>query len=86
MISYCPICGLGPFPEPVPEDELKHSYWICECCGCEYGNDDRPDVREWWIKKMRKLGPEAKWFDEKRRPANWDLEEQLTHIDPTWNA
>jgi hypothetical protein len=86
IISYCPICGFGPFAEPVTKDELRHSFWICECCGCEYGYSDHRAYREWWLNKMRKLGEKAKWSDEKHRPENWDLEEQLTHIDPTWNA
>ena len=86
MISYCPICGMGPFPEPVIEDELRASFWICACCGCEYGLCDDPTYREWWLKKMRKMGAKARWFNEKYQPADWDLEEQLRHIDPTWNA
>ena len=86
MISYCPICGMGPFPEPVLEDELRTSFWICECCGCEYGYTDHSAYREGWLKKMRKMGVKARWSDEKHQTANWDLEEQLAHIDPTWNA
>ena len=86
MISYCPICGKGPFPEPVPEDELRASFWICECCGCEYGYTDHPPYREWWLKKMRKMGTKARWAEEEYRPADWNLGEQLSHIDPTWNV
>jgi hypothetical protein len=71
---------MGPFPEPVPEDELRASFWICECCGCEYGYTDHPAYRERWLSKG------AKWSEEKYKPANWNLEEQLLHIDPTWNA
>jgi hypothetical protein len=78
QISSCPICGL-PFEKPVDEQELRHSYWICECCGCEYGYDDHSSYREQWIKNG------AKWQDEKLRPPNWNLEEQLKNIIPDWN-
>jgi hypothetical protein len=78
QISNCPICGLA-FKEPVDEEELRYSYWICECCGCEYGYDDTPQYREHWIKQG------AKWFIENARPANWNLAEQLKNIVPGWN-
>jgi hypothetical protein len=78
-ISNCPICGL-PWSEPADEEEVRYSYWICECCGCEYGNDDNPAYRENWLKQG------APWFNLKQRPSNWNLEEQLRHITPNWNA
>jgi hypothetical protein len=78
-ISNCPICGL-PWSEPVDEEEVRYSYWICECCGCEYGNDDNSAYRENWLKQG------APWFDPKQRPNSWNLEEQLRHIIPDWNA
>ncbi len=78
-ISNCPICGL-PWSESIDEEEVRYSYWICECCGCEYGNDDNSTYRENWLKQG------APWFDSKQRPISWDLEEQLRHIIPGWNA
>jgi hypothetical protein len=56
------------------------SYEVCSCCGFEFGNDDDPGTapsstfeqyRQDWI---RRGNP---WFDERPRPANWSLEEQL---------
>ena len=78
QISNCPICGLG-FKTQVDESELRHSYWICECCGCEYGNDDTPAYREQWLRDG------AKWFIASSRPGDWDLNQQLKNIIPEWN-
>jgi hypothetical protein len=78
-ISNCPICGLS-WSEPVDDKEIRYSYWICECCGCEYGYDDTPTYREIWIEQG------FPWFAPKQRPIGWDLEEQLRHIIPDWNA
>ena len=62
------------------------SYDVCPCCGFEYGNDDNPigtvagDSFEEYRKKWITNG--AKWFDEKLKPANWNLEEQLKKANP----
>ena len=77
-ITNCPICGL-PFAEPVDEEELRHSYWICECCGCEYGYSDHADYRDDWIRRG------APWFTESARPGDWNLQEQLRHAIPDWD-
>ncbi len=78
-ISNCSICGLS-WSEPIDKEELRYSYDICSCCGCEYGYDDNPTYRESWLKQG------APWFASKYRPPNWNLEEQLRHIIPDWNA
>ncbi len=78
-ISNCPICGL-PWSESIDEEEIRHSYQICECCGCEYGYDDNPAYRDNWLKQ------DSPWFNPKQRPADWKLAEQLLHIIPHWNA
>ena len=77
-ITHCPICGIA-FEEPVEEETLRFSYWICHCCGCEYGNDDIPDYRDKWIQRG------APWFAERERPIDWTLQEQLRHADLSWN-
>lgn len=78
-IYNCPICGL-PWSEAVDEEEVRYSYWICECCGSEYGNDDNPTYRENWLTQG------APWFEPKQCPVDWNLEEQLRHVIPNWNA
>ena len=77
-IIYCPICGLK-FDVPVDEVELRFSYWICECCGCEYGYTDTPEYRQKWLEGG------AKWFEERARPKEWNLGEQLKNILADWN-
>jgi len=49
VIDYCPVCGYGPglgFDSP---EDLRHSFEICRCCGCEYGYDDNVAHYERWV-------------------------------------
>ena len=62
------------------EEEVRGSYFICACCGCEFGVDDTPAYREAWLRNG------ARWFDERKRPKDWTLEEQLQHVIPDWNG
>ena len=78
-ISHCPICGF-PFGQPLEEHEVRKSYDICECCGCEYGVDDTPSYRTQW------LASGAPWFHVSSRPGDWDLQAQLQHAIPEWNG
>ena|SRR5579863_10238487 len=75
-IANCPICGF-PFGTSVDEDELRNSYWICSCCGCEYGVDDTLKYRESW------LANGARWFMG-HPPQGWDVQEQLKMAIPDW--
>lgn len=79
LVRYCPLCGYGPFPEPLPTvDELRASFEICPCCGCEYGYSDTRVYREAWLARG------APWRDEREKPENWDLSEQLERGNPDW--
>lgn len=51
----------------------------CDCCHVELGNQDS---LEEGIRKFRSewLSKGAKWFDERKKPENWSLEEQLKNI------
>ncbi len=77
-ISNCPICGF-PWDEQEDIEEVKSSFAICDCCGCEYGYDDTSTYREKWLAKG------SPWFAKKARPQDWNLEEQLKNIMPNWN-
>jgi len=78
-IWYCPVCGYGPFDEPyMSVEELRESYDICPCCGCEYGYDDNPHSFKAW------RGRGARWFSPSAMPNNWQLEEQLKHHIESW--
>ena len=77
-IFNCPICGL-PWDEPEDIEDLRRSFDICDCCGCEYGYTDNSAYREKWLAKG------SPWSRKKARPENWDLEEQLKNIVPNWD-
>ncbi|MEN2434346.1 hypothetical protein AAH994_02920 [Weeksellaceae bacterium A-14] len=74
----CRICGYDNSPEEFWEDN-NPTYTICPCCGGESGNEDytiesAKDYRTEWIEN------DAKWFDKKHKPENWDLFNQLEKI------
>ena len=78
-IWYCPVCGHGPFREPYSsEQELRWSYDICSCCGCEYGYTDNAYGFERWVLSGHQ------WSDPKDKPYDWNLEEQLKHVIRPW--
>lgn len=76
---YCRVCGLYSEEKPWGEDGKSPAYLICQCCGVESGYEDYTlestiEYREQWIANG------AKWFDLKRKPENWNLEEQMRNI------
>lgn len=78
-IRYCPVCGHGPWQAPfVNASELRSSYEICECCGCEYGYDDNVEHFEVWI------ATGMTWFHPQMKPGQWNLEDQLKHVIRPW--
>ena len=74
--KYCRICGFKLRFSPWGKDNNTPTYYICPCCGAEFGYDDYTPksikaYREKWIKSG------AKWFDSKMKPENWNIEDQL---------
>lgn len=71
MIYYiCPVCDYNQMTEP-PED-----FYICPCCGTEFGNDDfdtsHIELRKQWIDNG------MKWFSRYTpKPFGWDAGEQI---------
>lgn len=55
-------------------DELAGSYSICEDCGCEYGCDDTPEIRERWLEEA------------KQRLTTDELNQRKARMIMTWNA
>jgi hypothetical protein len=60
------------------------SYDVCPCCGYEFGNDDNPGTglpidfhtyRQHWLRDG------AKWFDDRQRPKDWNLNNQLRNVE-----
>ena len=78
-ISHCPICGFGPFETPYRSTaEIRESFDICSCCGCEYGNDDNDRHFTEWV------AGGCKWFTPKERPQDWALDMQLHQSIRPW--
>ena len=78
-ISHCPVCGFGPYSPPYSSaDELRHSFDICPCCGCEYGYDDNEEHFDRW----ESTG--CAWFTQSERPPDWNLSSQLMNIRRPW--
>ncbi|SNX88703.1 hypothetical protein SAMN06272735_9197 [Streptomyces sp. TLI_55] len=80
--TVCRICGLDVGEVRFDGDGLS-VFVVCACCGCESGVEDGTAAavrrhRESWI------GDGAPWFEPKARPADWDLELQLSNIPPEW--
>ena len=73
----CPVCGFNGLTRP-PED-----YYICPCCGTEFGYDDFADnssdrSRRWVELRQRWLNRDARWFSSATQPPNgWDPYRQL---------
>ena len=78
-IEFCPLCGWGPFKNTYESaQELRGSYDICECCGCEYGHDDDEDYYKEWVSKG------CEWFEPELKPNDWSLENQKKHQVRPW--
>jgi hypothetical protein len=76
----CQVCGYPELEEaPWGEDGKTASFNICPCCGVEFGYED---ITEEGMSNFRNkwIGSGGKWFNEKMRPENWDMKEQLKNI------
>lgn len=79
ILTHCPICGLA-WAEARESEELRTSFDICECCGCEYGHDDTPAYRTQW------LNAGGQWFEPQKRPKDWNMQLQLQNVQEDWNS
>ncbi|MBD3249183.1 hypothetical protein GF336_04000 [Candidatus Woesearchaeota archaeon] len=86
----CPVCGYPELDEAplIRREDNKNIYSyekgaptfvICPCCGTEFGFDDHDSAWEKLRKKWIENG--AKWFDEIKKPKEWDFKEQLSNIE-----
>lgn len=79
---YCRVCGLDQDEEGVRTVSGRATFFICDCCGVEFGYEDALEAgydpseyrKEWLFDKQ------AKWRDKKYKPDNWSLCEQLKQI------
>lgn len=75
----CHVCGCGLAEPPWGEGGTDPTWDICPCCGCEFDYEDATADgvlrhREHW------LASGGKWFNEKLKPQNWQLAEQVKRI------
>lgn len=77
MGLLCPVCGYDGLARP-PED-----YYICPCCGTEFGYDDFAEdfadrARRWVELRQQWLSRDARWFSPAvRPPQGWNPYQQL---------
>jgi hypothetical protein len=81
MTGYsCPVCGYDRLEHP-PED-----YYICPCCGTEFGYEDFADTfeerQERWVElRERWIDRGAPWFSPVTPPPpNWNAYRQLLRV------
>ena len=78
-ITHCPLCGYGPLADRYADaQELRWSYDICPCCGCEFGYDDNLRHLEKWIEGG------MKWFNQDLCSTTWSYEEQIQNQIRPW--
>ena len=76
----CPVCGyIGLYEQPYDENGCA-SYEICPCCGFEFGFDDRDQGKSFEQYREKWISDGAQWFNKKKQPDNWNLEEQLKNL------
>jgi hypothetical protein len=75
----CRVCGKAQ-SEPIWGDDGQcPTHAICDCCGTEFGYEDC-NLKAIKTARDRWLTSGAKWFNPKKQPADWSLEEQLKQI------
>jgi len=75
----CRVCGLPQDQPPWGEDGKTPSFAICPCCGTEFGYHDAT-AKAIKAQRDRCLSSGAKWFEPRKKPQQWSLEEQLEHL------
>ena len=79
-MNICKVCGYDGLEYPQYLESGEANFTICECCGFEAGYDDLDqgltfdDYRKNWLESG------AKWFNENKKPENWDVSKQLQKI------
>jgi len=75
----CRVCGRIQAEPPWGENGRSPNWAICPCCGVEFGYGDSNMLAiEDWRKKWLVSG--ARWWQPKKKPADWSLVEQMKNI------
>lgn len=78
-LHICRVCGYWDLTEPWGETGKDPTFHFCFCCGVEHGYQDclpssTIKFRDRW------LASGAIWDNPSRKPADWNLEEQMKNI------
>ncbi len=76
---YCRVCGLDNGEEGVRDKYGYSTFFICDCCGIEFGygdetKDDCISARTNW------LAQKMEWWNKKKKSSDWNADEQLKNI------
>jgi hypothetical protein len=78
-LNRCRVCGVLETIPPWGEDGRNPTFDFCPCCGVEFGyGDNNPGAARKWRERWIAAG--AVWDEPSERPADWSLEEQLSHV------
>jgi hypothetical protein len=80
----CIVCGYDGLDYPQKDEWENPTQCICPRCGFQSGYHDDAMDEPLTIEEFRKVWIDrgAKWFSNNRsKPKNWDLKEQLKRID-----
>lgn len=80
MKYVCPVCGYSELDEPPYDEQNNPSYEVCSCCRFEFGFDDAEKGASFENYRKKWISEGARWFLESKKPADWDLKEQLKNI------
>lgn len=78
VINHCPVCGFKTDEKYPSIADIRLSYDICDCCGCEFGYDDNATYYDDWVKNG------CEWFSPKSKPKDWCLEDQIHNQIRPW--
>jgi transcription elongation factor Elf1 len=81
MKYICSVCGYPNLDEHPYDSQGNPSYIICDCCGFEFGFDDKSKGRSFDEYRKEWIAQGAKWFNPTKKPNNWNLDGQLTNIE-----
>jgi len=77
----CRVCGYNA-GESLWENG-DPNWIICDCCGAESGyHDFTKDSAS--SNRMKWINDGCNWFSPEKKPANWDLQQQLSNIPAQW--
>ena len=83
-LHRCRVCGLHHGEDlPWGERGIDPTFWICDCCGTEFGYQDCL-LRGVHAARERWLAAGGEWRDKRSKPENWNRDEQLRAIPERW--